>query len=446
MADVQQLFTEAVSLHQRGALPEAEVRYRQVAALLPDNHNVLANLAIVLRDQGKLDQAEQYGRRVVTIAPENPASYLNLGAILESRGKLEEAADAYQRAHRLAPDHPQILNNLGKLLHQQGQSTAGRSLLEQALQIAPDYPAALNNLGVICSDHGDLFQAEQLLEKSATLDPDNINTLYNLAGIYNTRSKHSKALELLERVLHLAPSHQAAAHMRAALCGTTPPCAPSSYVEEVFDKYAGRFDHHLQEALEYTAPQALAAMVRAHCSAMLPLATILDLGCGTGLSGAAFREMAIQLSGIDISGNMLAQARQKKLYDYLTKAELLAFLDQNSATYSAFIAADVLVYLGDPEPLFPLLAKCSVERAIFACSIERCTENVDFTLRPSGRFAHNPSSLLRCARQHGFTILDHQDHNIRKEDGKWLPGDLFLFIRSAESAQNKTVHESPQTP
>jgi predicted TPR repeat methyltransferase len=446
MEDLQQLFTEAVSLHQRGALLEAEERYRQVAALLPDNQNVLANLAIVLRDQGKLDQAEQYGRRAVTIDPENPAAYLNLGAILETSGDLEAAAEAYQRAHRLAPDHPQILNNLGKLLHQQGQSTAGRSLLEKALQIAPDYPAALNNLGVIYSDHGDLLQAELLLEKSAALDPDNINTLYNLAGIHNARGNHGKALELLEQVLHLAPAHQAAAHMRAALCGTTPPCAPSSYVEEVFDKYAGRFDHHLQRALEYTAPQALAAMVRTHCAAILPLATILDLGCGTGLSGAAFRAMAIQLSGIDISGNMLARARQKKLYDYLAKAEVLAFLDQNSATYSAFIAADVLVYMGDPGPLFSLLAKRSAERAIFACSIERCTENVDFTLRPSGRFAHNPASLLRCATQHGFTILDHQDHNIRKEDGKWLSGDLFLFIRSAETAQNNTVQESPQTP
>jgi predicted TPR repeat methyltransferase len=446
MADLQRLFTEAVSLHQRGALLEAEERYRQVAALLPDNQNVLANLAIVLRDQGKLDQAEQYGRRAVTIAPEDPTTSLNLGAILEARGDLDAAVDAYQRAQRLAPDHPQILNNLGKLLHQQGQSAAGRSLLEQALQIAPDYPAALNNLGVICSDHGDLLQAELLLEKSTTLDPDNINTLYNLAGIHNARGNHGKALDLLERVLHMAPAHQAAAHMRAALYGTTPLCAPSSYVEEVFDKYAGRFDHHLQGALEYTAPQALAAMVRAHCAAMLPLDTILDLGCGTGLSGVAFRDMAVQLSGVDISGNMLARARQKKLYDSLAKAEILAFLDQNSATYSAFVAADVLVYLGDPKPLFSLLAKRSGERAIFACSIERCTENVDFTLRPSGRFAHNPASLIRCATDHRFTVLAHQDHNIRKEDGKRLPGDLFLFFRSTETTRNDTVQESPHTP
>lgn len=446
MVDMQQLFTEAVSLHQRGALLEAEERYRQVLNLLPNNHNVLANLAIVLRDQGKLEQAEHFGRRVVAIDSENPDAYLNLGAILEAKGDLEAAADTYQRAQRFAPNYPQILNNLGKLLHQQGQSAAGRRLLEQALQIAPDYPAALNNLGVICSDLGDLLQAELLLEKSATLDPGNVNTLYNLAGLYNAGGNHGRALELLERVLHLAPAHQAATHMRAALCGTTPRCTPSSYVEEVFDKYAGRFDHHLQGALEYTAPQVLAAMVRARCSAMLPLATILDLGCGTGLSGAAFREMTAQLCGIDISGNMLAQARRKNLYDYLEKAEVLTFLDQNSATYSAFIAADILVYMGDPELLFPLLVKRSAEQAIFACSIERCMENVDFTLRPSGRFAHNPASLLRCATRHGFTVLDHQDHNIRKENGKWLPGDLFLFIRSAVTVQNNTVQESPQTP
>lgn len=446
MSEVQQLFAEAVELHRRGALTEAEERYQRVRALLPDHPSVLANLAIVCRDLGKLAEAERYGAQAVAADPENPGSHLNLGAVREKRGDLEAARKAYQRAHQLAPDTPQILNNLGKLLHQMGETTRGRTLLERALQLAPDYPAALNNLGVVCSDQGDLAQAERLLEKSLNLDPDNVNTRYNLAGICNARKRHDQALQHLERILQLAPNHEAAAHMRAALSGITPTIAPRRYVEEVFDKYAPRFDNHLQMTLGYTAPQVLAALVREHCATLLPFSHLLDLGCGTGLSGSAFRDLASSLTGIDLSAHMLAQAREKKLYDRLVQDEILDFLDQENSQYDAFVAADVLVYLGNPQPLFALLDQRSAPRAILACSIERAPEATDYMLLPSGRYAHNPASLQRCACEHGFTVLAHRDHNLRKEEGAWLAGDLFLFLRKDHAEPDPHSQEKPHTP
>ena len=446
MSEVQQLFAEAVELQRRGALAEAEERYQRVQVLLPDHPSVLANLALVYRDMGKLAEAERFGSQAVAADPENPGSHLNLGAVLESRGDLNAARNSYQTAHRLSPDNPQILNNLGKLLHQMGETIIGRSFLERALQLAPDYPAALNNLGVICSDQGDLAQAERLLERSLALDSQNINTRYNLAGICNARKYHDRALQHLEDILRLAPNHEAAAHMRAALSGTTPTIAPRRYVEEVFDKYAPRFDHHLQMTLGYTAPQALAELVREHCETRLPFAHLLDLGCGTGLSGAAFRQLTRHLTGIDLSSPMLAQARQKNLYDHLVKDELLDFLERDNTQYDAFVAADVLVYLGNPEPLFALVGQRSAPRAILACSIERASAIADYILLPSGRYAHNPASLQRCAAEHGLTVLGHRDHQLRKEEGVWLAGDLFLFLRNEQAGEEPKSQEKPHTP
>ena len=431
MSQLQHLFAEAVHLHQRGLLHEAEERYRQVHALLPDNGNVLANLAIVCRDLGKLQEAEAFARQGLAMAPDNPGAHLNLGAILEAGGKPAEALATYRQATTLFPDHPKILNNLGKLLHQQGDSRTARELLHKALRLFPEYPAALNNLGVLESDHGDLAAAEPLLEQSVALDPDNVNTLYNLATLCNARHKETKAAELLERVLRLAPQHQAAGHMLAALRGATPPHAPRGYVEEVFDRYAPRFDEHLKTKLGYTAPEALAEMVRRHCAARLPFAATLDLGCGTGLSGAAFRPLSAHLSGVDLSQHMLHRAREKRLYDHLQQDDLLHFLGNGEERYAAFVVADVLVYVGDPEPLLRLIAQRAAADAIIACSIERCPQQdgVGYVLRPSGRYAHVPASLAACAARHGFAVLAREDHDIRKEDGNWLAGDLFLFSR-----------------
>ena len=54
-------------------------------------------------------------------------------------------------------------------------------------------------------------------------------------------------------------------------------------------------------------------------------AAALDLGCGTGLAGDAFRPFVDRLVGVDLSPEMIAQARAKGIYDRLLVGDMLAF-------------------------------------------------------------------------------------------------------------------------
>ena len=68
--------------------------------------------------------------------------------------------------------------------------------------------------------------------------------------------------------------------------GTPPPAAPPGYVEGLFDDYSDEFDAHLVGVLGYRGPDLLVEN--------LPepgrrFASVLDLGCGTGLCGPAAR-------------------------------------------------------------------------------------------------------------------------------------------------------------
>lgn len=432
MADLQQLFSEAVRLHQLGQLSEAEQLYLQVHRFVPDNIQVLANLGIVCRDLGKLAEAEAYCRKTVAAAPGDPEQLLNLGAVLEAGGDLTAAAAAYEKALALAPNHPKVLNNLGKLHYQQGRREKGRQLVEQAVRLQPNYPLALNNLGVMYSEEGDLGRAGWCLEKSVELAPGNVEALYNLAGVCNALGSFDRARTILDRLLAIAPQHQAACHMHAALSGTTTSAAPREYVEMTFDKYAGRFDRHIQDTLGYTAPSALADLVSVEMATALPCAAALDLGCGTGLSGAPFRAMTKRLVGIDVSERMLAQAAAKNLYDVLEHGEIMPFLQATEERFDLVIAADVFVYLGDLQPLFPLLAARTRAGGVVACSIET-DDRPGYQLLPSGRYAHNPAYLESCAGAAGFTVASHRSHNIRKEKGTWLPGRLYLLRRNQDS-------------
>lgn len=73
-------------------------------------------------------------------------------------------------------------------------------------------------------------------------------------------------------------------------------------------------------ALGYAAPARVAlALRRAGANPDKPL---LDFGCGTGLSGLAFKAAGFaQIDGTDLSSEMLAQARQKGIYQHLWEAE-----------------------------------------------------------------------------------------------------------------------------
>ncbi|OWK23826.1 hypothetical protein AJ87_30525 [Rhizobium yanglingense] len=56
---------------------------------------------------------------------------------------------------------------------------------------------------------------------------------------------------------------------------------------------------------------------------------LLDLGCGTGLTGGTLRDLCEEMTGIDISENMVEIAHKKEIYETLFVAEVEDFLDDN---------------------------------------------------------------------------------------------------------------------
>jgi len=103
-------------------------------------------------------------------------------------------------------------------------------------------------------------------------------------------------------------------------------------------------------------------------------ASLLDLGCGTGLAGAVFRPFAARLVGVDLSPAMIARAHAKGDYDRLTVGSLAAFLADEIAsktTYDLVLAAEVFVYLSEPAPVLADIARVLTPRGVVAPSRSR---------------------------------------------------------------------------
>ena len=123
-----------------------------------------------------------------------------------------------------------------------------------------------------------------------------------------------------------------------------------AYVARLFDDYAPRFERHLTSELGYRGPRILRDAVEA-VAPVRRFRRALDLGCGSGLAGAAFRPIVESLAGVDLSPAMIEEARRTGVYDGLEVGDVAAFLaKQTSGEADLILAADVFVYLGDLAP------------------------------------------------------------------------------------------------
>jgi predicted TPR repeat methyltransferase len=156
---------------------------------------------------------------------------------------------------------------------------------------------------------------------------------------------------------------------------------------------------------------------------------IVDLGCGTGLSGAALRPLAGSLVGVDISEKMIAKASERGVYDQLVHGEVVDFLSTAPDRWDLITAADVLVYMGDLNPLFAAARAAQAGAGLFALSVE-AHDGSGYVIRPSRRFAHSLGYLRGCAARHGFAERCAVSVTVRSERGRSVDGFLMVLERA----------------
>lgn len=120
----------------------------------------------------------------------------------------------------------------------------------------------------------------------------------------------------------------------------------SAEVAKTYDDWAATYNETLA-AWDYRAPDYAARLLR---EGTPPAAVILDVGCGTGLTGAALRTAGFTgpIDGIDISPSSLREAEGRGCYRRLTSANLQALpLNIADDSYEALICVGVLTYVPD---------------------------------------------------------------------------------------------------
>ena len=268
---------------------------------------------------------------------------------------------------------------------------------------------------------GDLAAAADLLTQTVDLSPGYAAAWFALGDLRQKLGETGGAILAFEQAKAIDPEDRHGASLRLTRLGAASVAMSDGYVRTLFDGYALTFDAALRTGLGYRAPELMLAAVRAARPDMT-FGNALDLGCGTGLGGAAFKPFCKALTGVDLSPAMVTQARAKNIYDRLTEGEVVAFLNAEAARhYDLVVAADLFGYLDDLAPALAATARVLAPGGLIVFSAE--THDGDgVILRDTLRYAHSPTHVGDALSGAGLQLVSLDFATARSEKGVPVPG------------------------
>ncbi len=419
--------TEARVCMGEGRLPEARAALDRAIAAAPGTaglHLLRADLRARMDD---LPGAALDASEALVLAPRDAGAKAMLGLVMLELGETADALACLREAVRDAPGVAAHWQGMAEALRRAGDPAAAAEAFDAGIQAVPRH-AGLRAAAMTLALHARDFARAEALGTAALAAGATDACVLGLHGhALSHLGRHEAAGDAYREALKLAPEDQYVRHLvRAAGLLPDSARAPDDYLEAVFDGYAGNFERHLLN-LGYRVP----GLVRAALEPQPALGRVLDLGCGTGLAGVMLSDFAIDtMTGVDLSGRMLAEAGRKGLYARLAKAEIGAFLTDEPGPWDTIVAADVLCYFGALDEVLKLVHARLAPAGRFAFTVEEMPDGPDepWRLASQGRFQHRADYVAGCIDAAGFAVDHLARETLRLEAGAPVRG-LFALLR-----------------
>ncbi|WP_146002750.1 tetratricopeptide repeat protein [Telmatospirillum siberiense] len=414
----------------QGRTVAAEAVYRRLLALSPAMAEAYGEWGVLLAASEKTAAASALFARAVALRPDWSWAWTHLGVTQRSLGKWDGAALSFARAVDLDEASAQALANLAGVLRRLKRPAESVALARRAVSLEPAAAGHWLELAQAERDADDLGAAIGAVAEASRLDPDNAEAAWLEGECLAAEGRAGDARAAYRRVLALDPADRFGARLALSRLGADPlPSeAPAAFVQTLFDQYADGFDRDLVDGLHYRGPAILSdAIFRALGSG--PFA-VCDAGCGTGLMGLALRSAASRLDGVDLSPRMVEKARARGIYDDLQAGGLVQSLLARPGAYDLVSAADVLIYVGDLQPVFAAVRTALRPDGAFAFTVETHAGK-GYIVQESRRFAHAESYLREEAAVAGFTLLSMESAWARHDRGQPVPGLVVVLRKTA---------------
>lgn len=186
--------------------PEIDDIERQLAgAGAPDQAEI--DSAGALYAGGRNEEAGAAAHALIERFPQHPFGWKLLGGVAHRQDDAGQALHAMGMAAQYGPDDGETQGNLGLLLMRANRLAEAEHVLRRATALRPDDANAHNHLAMTLAELGRLTQAQASAGAALALDPQHEGASITLALILQTQSRQPEAVAVYRGVLERNPGN-----------------------------------------------------------------------------------------------------------------------------------------------------------------------------------------------------------------------------------------------
>jgi tetratricopeptide (TPR) repeat protein len=169
--NAQEKFRQAISLHKKGHLQQAQVLHEEILAADPNSADSLHLLGVICCQTGSPQKAVELIRGAIGVDPNNVAYHSSLGNVLQLLRQFEAAVASYDKAVELKEDYAEAHCNRGVALAELKQRDAAVASFDKAIAAKAEYASAHYNRANVLKELGQLDAAVASYDKAIALRP-----------------------------------------------------------------------------------------------------------------------------------------------------------------------------------------------------------------------------------------------------------------------------------
>jgi tetratricopeptide (TPR) repeat protein len=200
----EELLSRAEAAFAAGRWDKAEMDYRKVLTLAPDDPAVLRQLGSIYVDQGQLVQAYPLLKKGAELQPDDPEIQLKLGTILLAGRDYTQARDAASQVLDKQPENERALLLLADASQTPEEVQEARKLVQSLREKNQDRAGYHLALGVLDLRQNNQAGAESEFRAAVNLDPKSSDSYMALATLFWARNDLKEADQAFKTAVDLA--------------------------------------------------------------------------------------------------------------------------------------------------------------------------------------------------------------------------------------------------
>jgi tetratricopeptide (TPR) repeat protein len=214
--ELSRRLAEAVAIHQKGGVTEAERLYLEILGAQPDHFDASHFLGVVRHQQGRQLEALALIGRALELNPRSAEALSNYGAVLHQLERHEEALQSYDRALAIRPDDVRAYHARGNVLKTLGRTEEALASYDHALDLRPDDGAVLISRGILLRQLKRFAEALASYDRALEVRPDDADTLNNRGNVLWQLERFEEALASYDEALAARPDYAEAQNGRGS--------------------------------------------------------------------------------------------------------------------------------------------------------------------------------------------------------------------------------------